>query len=277
MVRRPNLLITLSAALLLASVSTSGAVAVEVGHCTSSQQKLGECSTTGSSDGSGVDVTGTVSKDRPGSGENAGGAGKAGRPLTDAELTALFDDLCVGNGHCDAQALAALNPRLPVTPPGNGDPAAPAAAITIRDLARFLPAAAALHAEPDGWAVVGVPANFYADVRAVTVSGSLLGETAQVRFTPEAYRFDYGDGAVRTSGSAGSSWAALGQEELTETPTSHTYTARGARAASVTVVYAAEYRFADGPWIAVAGAVSGTTPPQRVLVVVERTALTTPA
>ena len=43
----------------------------------------------------------------------------------------------------------------------------------------------------------------------------------------------------------------------------------------MTVVYSAEYRFAGGPWIAVTGAVSGTTPPQRVLVVVERTALTT--
>jgi hypothetical protein len=41
------------------------------------------------------------------------------------------------------------------------------------------------------------------------------------------------------------------------------------------VVWSAEYRFAGGPWTAVAGAVSGATPPQRVLVVVERTALTT--
>jgi hypothetical protein len=114
------------------------------------------------------------------------------------------------------------------------------------------------------------------DVAAVTVDGSLLGETAQVRFTPRAYRFSYGDGATRTAATAGDSWARLGQQELTETPTSHIYTVRGDRRAAVTVVYSAEYRFAGGPWVAVAGAVSGTTPQQRVLVVVERTALTTP-
>jgi len=137
-----------------------------------------------------------------------------------------------------------------------------------------LVATAGLHAEPDGWAVVGVPANFWVDVAPVTVSGPLLGGTAEVRFTPRAYRFDYGDGSVGTSGSPGASWAALGQDELTATSTGHIYRARGAVEAAVTVVYSAEYRFGGGAWIGVAGAVSGTTPPQRELVVVERTALT---
>lgn len=147
----------------------------------------------------------------------------------------------------------------------------------IGDVARFLPALATLHAEPDGWAVVGVPANFWVDVEAVTVAGELLGEAAEVRFTPQAYRFDYGDGTTRATATPGASWADLGQDELTKTATSHVYRERADREATVTVVYSAEYRFAGGPWIGVAGAVSGTTPPQRVLVVVERTALTTAA
>lgn len=153
----------------------------------------------------------------------------------------------------------------------------PARVVMIDDVARFLPAVATLRSEPDGWAVVGVPANFWVDVKAVTVAGELLGEEAEVRFTPEAYRFDYGDGTTRATATPGASWADLGQEELTKTATSHVYSDRAEREASVTVLYSAEYRFAGGPWIAVAGAVSGTTPPQRVLVVVERTALTTPA
>jgi hypothetical protein len=197
--------------------------------------------------------------------------------LTDAELQALLDEICLGNGVCDVRDGALLNPRVPVEP---GEPAAPedqAAVVTIADLARFLPATAELHAEPNGWAVVGVPANLWVEVSAMTVSGALLDETAQVRFTPQAYRFDYGDGTSRSTSSPGASWSALGQEELTETPTGHVYTSRGDRSATVTVVYSAQYRFAAGPWTAVAGAVSGTTPPQRVLVVVERTALTTPA
>jgi hypothetical protein len=170
-----------------------------------------------------------------------------------------------------------LNPRIP-TQPGAGTTAQGATpAVTIGDLARFLPAAAALHSEPNGWAVVGVPANFWADVAPITVDGELLGRTAQVRFTPQAYRFDYGDGVTRESSTAGSSWSALGQEELSETPTSHSYRVRGDLRARVTVVYSAQYRVGGGAWTAVAGAVSATTPPQRVLVVVERTALTTPA
>ncbi len=147
----------------------------------------------------------------------------------------------------------------------------------IDDVARFLPAVATMHAEPDGWAVVGVPANFWVDVKAMTVAGELLGEAAEVRFTPQAYQFAYGDGTTRTTTTPGASWADLGQEELTKTSTSRVYGARADRQATVTVIYSAEYRFAGGPWIGVAGAVSGTTPPHRVLVVVERTALTTPA
>jgi hypothetical protein len=216
---------------------------------------------------------------------NSGNYGSSGprantpsaHPLTDAEVQALLDEICVGDGVCGARNGALLNPRIAVADAAPAEPGDPATAVTITDLARFLPATAALHSEPDGWAVVGVPANFWADSSAVTVSGELLGETAQVRFTPRAYRFEYGDGTSRATTSAGSSWAALGQEELTETPTGHVYTSRGDRSAAVTVVYSARYRFAAGPWIGVAGAVSGTAPPQRVLVVVERTALTTPA
>ncbi|MBW4042393.1 MAG: hypothetical protein HIU86_09745 [Acidobacteria bacterium] len=189
----------------------------------------------------------------------------------------MFDELCVGNGHCDVRTGNALNPVIPQRPPGApGGGGAPVATVTIADLARFLPANVSLHAEPDGWAVVGVPANFWVDVTAVTVDGSLLGDTAQVRFTPRAYRFNYGDGITRTTDTTGASWATLRQRELSPTSTSHIYRARGDRRAGVTVVYTAEYRFAGGPWIAVAGAVTGTTPQQRVLVVVERTALTTP-
>lgn len=208
---------------------------------------------------------------------SAGGPGVPGRALTDTELLGLLDRICYGDGACSTREAVGLNPVIPAQPAVEGEPAEPADVVTITDLARFLPATVGLHAEPDGWAVVGVPANFWVEVAPVTVSGELLGGTAQVRFTPRAYRFDYGDGTVRTSGSPGASWAALGQEELTPTPTDHVYRARGDRSASVTVIYSAQYRVGDGPWIGVAGAVSGTTPPQATLVVVERTALTTPA
>jgi hypothetical protein len=278
MVWQFNLLTGACVALALAIASPVGATAASIDPCTRLQQQLGRCHTSGSSDGAGVTVTGTIHREHNGAGQpDRPGAPGPQHTLTDAELLALLDELCVGDGHCDVRTGGALNPLLrPGTPGAAPAGSAPVAAIAITDLARFLPANAALHAEPDGWAVVGVPANVWVEVRAVTVDGSLLGDTAQVRFTPRAYRFDYGDGTIRTAGTPGASWAALGQAELTETPTSHVYGTRGDRRTSVTVVYSAEYRFAGGPWVAVTGAVSGTTPQQRVLVVVERTALTTP-
>lgn len=206
------------------------------------------------------------------------------RSLSSTEIHALLDEVCIGDGTCGpTRGDAGLNPLIALPEPAEPEPAedddpapgAPPRVVTITDVARFLPAVAGLHAEPDGWAVVGVPANFWVDVQPVTVDGSLLGQTAQVRFTPRAYRWDYGDGTTRATSSPGACWADLDQEELTDTPTSHVYEARQDLRASVAVVYSAEYRVGDGGWTAVAGAVTGTAPPMRVLVVHERTVLTT--
>ena len=94
-----------------------------------------------------------------------------------------------------------------------------------------------------------------------------------MRFTPRAYRWAYGDGAVETTTTPGAPWAELDQEELTETATSHRYEERGIVRPAVTVLYGAEYRLADGAWTGIDGAVTGTTPPLRTVVVRERTAL----
>lgn len=261
---------------LIAAVAVAGEAHAEAGTCTPSLQRAGLC-TSGSSDGTGVDVVGTIHDGQSGGGgASASGPRGSGRALTDAELLALLDAICVGDSHCDLRAAAALNPLLVQGDPAAGGAGAPAAAITISDLARFLPASGALHAEPDGWAVIGVPANFWVDVRTITVRAALLGDAAEVRFTPQAYRFAYGDGSTKPTRTPGASWAALGQEELSDTPTGHVYRSRGDLRATASVVYSAQYRFADGPWIGVTGAVSASTPPERVLVVAERTALTRP-
>jgi hypothetical protein len=146
--------------------------------------------------------------------------------------------------------------------------------VTAQDVAHFLAVAGTMHAEPDGWAVVGVPANYWIDVEPFTVDGVLLGEAAQVRFTPLAYVWDYGDGSGRTTATGGASWRALGQEELTATPTSHVYATTGSRTVRVTVAFAAEYRLGAGDWSAVVGEVTAAAPPVPVRVVVERTLLT---
>lgn len=161
-------------------------------------------------------------------------------------------------------------PATPATPART----TPARTITAQDVAHFLATVGSIRAEPDGWAVVGVPANYWIEVEPFIVDGTLLGNAAQVRFTPVAYVWDYGDGTRRTTTTGGSSWSALGQEELTATPTSHVFRATGSRTVRVTVAFTAQYRLGAGRWTAVAGEVSAAAPAVPVRVVVERTLLT---
>jgi hypothetical protein len=278
MVRFLNLLA--AAALACALILGAGAAAsADSSVCTPARSEAGLCDTSGSSDGSGVIVTGSQSSGDPGDPGAPGSGVGGGAALTPEQILAIFNSLCAGIGDCsDLRGPGVLNPLLlPGTPGAPGAPGAPAQTVTAADVARFLPAVGALHAEPDGWAVVGVPANFWADVHAITVDGALLGGPAQVRFTPQLYRWIYSDGAERATAAPGSSWAALGQDELTTTPTSHIYTDRAKRQASVQVIYSAEYRVGAGPWLPVVGAVTGSTPPRSMLVVTERTVLTPPA
>ncbi|HEV7622972.1 MAG TPA: hypothetical protein VGO26_02470 [Amnibacterium sp.] len=190
----------------------------------------------------------------------------------------MLNQLCAGNGDCGPQrGPTVLNPLLLPGAPGAPAAGVGAQVVTAADVARFLPAIGALHSEPRGWAVVGVPANFWAEVTAATVDGTLLGAPAEVRFTPRLFRWMYGDGSAHATATPGATWAALGQQELTATATSHTYTARAIRQAQVEVVYSAEYRVGAGPWLPVVGAVTGTSPPTPMLVVTERTVLTPPS
>jgi hypothetical protein len=171
-------------------------------------------------------------------------------------------------------AVVTMPPTPATATPPRPATSTPARVVTAQDVAHFLATAGAMHAEPDGWAVVGVPANYWIEVQPFTVDGALLGKAAQVRFTPVAYVWDYGDGTGRTTTKGGSSWSALGQAELTATPTSHVFGTTGGRTVRVTVAFHAEYRLGAGPWTTVVGEVTAAAPPVPVRVVVERTLLT---
>ena len=166
-----------------------------------------------------------------------------------------------------------LPPPL-IRPGEHARPAVAGRVVTANEVERFLPVQAVVHSEPRGWAVVGVPANFWVEVAPVTVDGELFDTAVQVRFTPSGYRWDYGDGEVGRTGTAGASWAALGQDELTETPAGHLYAQRGRATVTARVAYTAEYRVGDGQWVAVQGDVVAPAPPLPMLLVTESTVLT---
>ena len=189
----------------------------------------------------------------PGSG---GGGSGGGGPV--APAPPLVRPL-VGCG-LNADGLGCTTAPAPAVPAPDeaapGEPLAPTPprVITVADLVGFRPPVATAHMEPNGWAVVRLPANFYATVEGPRVqTGTLLGQAASVRFTPVGFTWDYGDGARATVAVAGSSWQESSLQEFTRTQTSHEYEDPGDYRASLTAHYAAEYRYAGNEWIPVAG------------------------
>ena len=140
------------------------------------------------------------------------------------------------------------------------------APVTLADIAAFRPATPVDRMEPNGWTVVGLDTNFYATGSAHVVSGTLLGQPADVRFTPVQWHWSYGDGEAAIHPYPGSTWAAQGVHEFDPTGTSHVYRQLGSYVIDLDVDFAAEYRYAGGPWVTIAGAL--TVPASRLSITV---------
>ncbi len=193
----------------------------------------------GSTTRDGAVLDGRLTMDgRSGSGGSSGGGASGGSTLPPRPCVEVFAGLCYGEGRGKPVEAA------PALPP-----------VTLSDLAVFRPQAAVQYMQPDGWMVVGLPTNFVAVIDRHVVSGTLLGLPADVRFTPVAYRWRYGDGASARLGSRGASWSTLGLPEFDPTPTSHVYGASGTYVIELDVEYTAEYRFAGGSWTRLSGVI----------------------
>lgn len=149
-------------------------------------------------------------------------------------------------------------------------PPAPApvtyAPVTLFDLANFVPQTASLSSQPRGWTVVNLNTNFIAGASVHVVEGSLFGLSAEVRFTPLAYDWDFGDGGNQATSVSGARWDVLGLREFSPTATSHVYGNEGSFTTSVSVRYGAEYRVGGGAWIPVSGEVSSSASTTLVIV-----------
>lgn len=127
-----------------------------------------------------------------------------------------------------------------------------APAVTLTDIATFRPIAAVAHSQPNGWTIAGLDTNFYAAGEQHVVDGVLLGQPASVRFTPLRWNWTYGDGESATRTLPGQPWASRA-DEFNPTPTSHIYHQRGPFTITLSVDFTAEYRFAGGSWLPIAG------------------------
>lgn len=158
-------------------------------------------------------------------------------------------------------ARPSANPR-PATPP-----------VTITDLASFRPQAPGSSMEPEGWTVVGLPTNFFAQAEAHIVRSTLFGTPAEVRFRPTAYHWNYGDGSSRQTDQPGMSWSQLQIPEFSDTVTSHAYAVAGSYFVSLTVHYSPDYRLAGGTWRPISGTIPVGAPELRLRVYEANTAL----
>ncbi|HWM32934.1 MAG TPA: hypothetical protein VNR36_01710 [Pseudolysinimonas sp.] len=188
----------------------------------------GSAAISGCINNGGVDVVGTTGSPGGGGGSGGGGGGGTGTGDGPPVIWKCMEKTC-----------------------GSDDPGAEP--ITLTDIAHFRPTPGSQRMQPDGWTVPGLETNFYAITGAHIVRGELLGEDADVRFTPVAYHWTYGDGSSATHTTKGGTWVKLGIREFERTPTSHVYRRDGAYTIRLVIDFRAEYRFAGSAFIPIPG------------------------
>jgi len=206
----------------------------------------------GSINNGGVDVGGRVVTPsvpgRPGTGSSSGGGTIIVVPppaLSAGTLAGVCAIMRVRPWYCPPPARPVAAPSSPARP-----------AVTLADIARFVPRLPGISAEPQGWTIAGLSTNFIASASVHDVAGRLLGLSATVRFSPVSYAWSFGDGHTLTTSSPGNSWGALGRAPFTPTPTSNIFSRPGTYLVAVTARYAPSYRIGTGPWVTIAGVVT---------------------
>ena len=228
-------------ALLTICLLALGVSPAAASECTHAERTSGQCSGIGATvTTEGVTVSGTlVTPGSPGSSYRGTWSPPPARDpvLGSAQCEVKIAGLCRGT-----------SPSREVV-----EPAAPTPPSSLSDVAQFAPGDAGFVQEPAGWSLPLLPMNVFSTARATTESGELLGWPIEVRFTPVAYRWSFGDGATRMSSHPGSSW---GSRQFSTTATSHVYELSGDYQVSLGVTYEASYRFDGGSFVSLPGQIT---------------------
>lgn len=148
-----------------------------------------------------------------------------------------------------------------------GPAAAAPVVVTLADFQKvpFAPGTSLL-APPGGQALVNLAVHVHADAQVQVLPTVVQGAAVQVRATPVAYAWDFGDGAsTGPSPDPGAAWPEAGHE--------HAYAVPGPRAVAMSTTYAGEFSVAGGPWQPIDGQVTIVSPAQPVLVRTARASL----
>ncbi|MEV8253747.1 hypothetical protein AB0O95_07250 [Rhodoglobus sp. NPDC076762] len=220
--------------------------------CSFEANVAGQCATAESDTGA-VEIEGSAVLPGSSGGNYGTGYGTDGAAYIPAEYPALDS---VEEAWCDLQRIECV----PWTAPAE-DATGAISAVTISDIATFRPQPPTASMQPNQWMIVGLDTNFYANASAHVVDGTLFGGTAQVRFTPISYNWDYGDGTTAITSNPGTTWAKYKIAEFDPTPTSHVFQDPGDYTITLAVTYAAEYRVAGSSWQNVVGTLTIVAPP----------------
>jgi len=210
-------------------------------QCTHAERQSGQCSGIGATvTHEGVTVSGTqVTPGTPGGDYRGTWTPPPPRDpvLGSAQCEVKVAGLCRGTSP-SKDALESVEP----TPPQS-----------LSDVAQFAPGGASFVQEPAGWSLPRLPMNVYSTASQTTEAGELLGWPIEVRFTPVAYSWSFGDGAASVSSVPGSSW---GSRQFSPTATSHVYELSGDYRVGLTVTYEASYRFDGGAFLSLPGQIT---------------------
>lgn len=140
--------------------------------------------------------------------------------------------------------------------------------VTVQDFQRLpLPAGRSVVEPPGDYVLIRMPTNVYAtSTEPVVLNTTVLGQPVEVRATPVAWSWDFGDGAV--IGPSDDPGAA--SPRLTHT---HEYQARGTYRIVMTTHYRGEFRVPGGQWQPVVGRAQVAGAPKTVTALAGRARL----
>ncbi|MFD2756959.1 hypothetical protein [Gulosibacter faecalis] len=191
-----------------------------------------------------------ISIDSSGGGGSGGSGGGGGADWTGG--TGYAPPSACAGGSSDSRCMGEL--IFGDADPADPGPAPLPATLNASDLANVAPTQAELFMEPDGWAILGQPVNFWTSASTHTVDTTVLGHSVTVTFTPVSTTYDYGDGTSQTLETPGASWADQGLPELSDTHTSHRYSVDAPVTVSAIINYSATVA-AAGRTITVTGTI----------------------
>lgn len=248
--------------LLGAGATPAAVVPLEV--CSQGGRTSGEClNITSTIDAGGVAMgaTGTIPGSPGGQTSSPGQASSSGQARPVPWRPAPVRNPVLGSAQCTVIIAGSCRGQ---SPPRN--PPAPAVTVvaapipptSVSDLASFSPRAPGIVVEPGAWSIPRVTTNIFAVASTETQRGELLGWPIEVRFSPQVFRWNYGDGSRGTHAVPGRSW---GSAQFSTTATGHVFRAPGRYLISVEVDYAVAYRFEGGAFVALSGVVTRSTGP----------------